>query len=522
MSFGIYSLPNLADLDLPESTVGVGAEPDFNGDGSYSGGYGITPVRAANGVFNDAGRAVAVPANPDYQGLEPSPEYQGRVPAPVQTQAIAGGVPAGSALQVDAAEPVSAAQGKTRGLGIAATQPLPVNQSVNVVEMNREENPGVQDKIERTVRKATNADLQRMLNQFAVLDWAEGKINAGQLQDQVEKARIYQAEGFARAASMALTGNTKQAMKMFAEHGSDDGSEVDSLVVEKITKDIPGAKAKDIYNGLRIKYKDGEQMLFDPKDFLVQTASLKAMLDSRSTNENLRRDDEIKEQQNRNTANALSQSRQDRLDQKEREAEDRRILASLNLSRTSAKADLEFGKELVGKEDSPQYIIDPKKRQEALTKLEEKVQLANLVTENNIYAGNTRASYGLTSAALKNPTDLVVVENKRVVRQDSMGHEFYVHKNGTLIPTDLFGFAPPQGASANPVPGRTAAVPPPAAPRELSPEIKQLRADFDQMTTRRSSQMLRGNANRSVWESGSKLDNTYQAMKKKLEAAGAL
>jgi hypothetical protein len=449
---------------------------------------------------------------------------------PAQTQAIAGQTPSGPALQVDAAipggaAPVSEAPGKSRSIAIPPSQPGPAGSTVDVVAMVREENPAVAAKIENTIRKATSAETAKMLNQFAVLDWAEGKINAGQLQDQVEKARIYQAEGFARAASMALTGNTKKAMQMFAEQGSDDGSEVASLVVEKITKGIPGSKAKDTYNGLRIKYKDGEQMLFDPKDFLVQTASLKAALDFRAQGDNSLRDDARAAETNATNAAGIRESRDARLEATQAQNESNARFKFLNILGVDAKQD--FDRVADQLKNDPRFIGNEQARDKLLAAKEQDVAQRRRLAEVNYDLGNPRVSYGAVQEALARKQDVLVKNGAPVVFETPDGFRVFKHQNGVFLPESLYkqeapppppnqqtAIPPPQ---SRPRPAQTPIIPTPVVPGRVQ-QMKDRLAAME--AEKQSAEKLRGTKGglAQEWAPGGLKRAQYDSLKEALSA----
>jgi len=318
--------------------------------------------------------------------------------------------------------------------------------------------PRVAKKIVKDIFGATPTQTNEMLRKFALFDWADDKITSQGLQNQLNQMKQLQAEGFAQAGELALMGKKDLALKAFSQIGNDMGDNIKDVITIDIKNPVTGAakKTNDTYKGLRIIYNDGTEMQWDPKRFLVFTASLEKQRELLSKDEEAIRKNDLGiltiESQNSRTA----LDRQLRTDQLGRDDEIKRdkLLGS------------EFSLYVKGRQqaytrDNPGNTIDPTLKQEKMDEIEQMGMVGYNIAKSNLRMGNKNVTAGSVVPFLpylgditnpvadkakiefwKNPNNFAKGEDGKPLGMEFENRKFLQTRDGTFLPMPYVNLPP--------------------------------------------------------------------------------
>ena len=310
--------------------------------------------------------------------------------------------------------------------------------------------PKVAKKIVNDVFNATPTQTNEMLRKFAMVDWADEKITSAGLQNQLTQMKQLQAEGFAQAAELALMGKKDLALKAFSQVGTDMGDNIADVAPIDIKNPVAGAakKTNDTYKGLKIIYKDGSEMQWDPKRFLVFTANLEKQRELISKDEEyIRKNDAtIFGIDSQNARTALD--RQLRTDQLSRDEEIKRDKGLLNEFSLHVK-----GRQQAFTRDNPGNTIDPELKQQKLDEIEQMGMVGYNVAKANLRMGNKNVTAGSVVPYLpymgditnqvadkakidfwKNPNNFARGEDGKPLGMEFENRKYLKARDGTLLP----------------------------------------------------------------------------------------
>jgi hypothetical protein len=230
---------------------------------------------------------------------------------------FADGTPGGLGLKMPQPAPVAAApatglatpaQEVSQGGGQTATNPNPNSidsQQQSAFDTLRENDPQKAENLANNIFNASPKQFQKMIQGFAMLDWADEKITSKGLMDQVNAVKKMQVEGLGGAIQYALAGNYEKAIAKFDESGDVRGESIAKIEKYQIKNPVAGAVkgTKDSYEGVKITHKDGSVDFLDPRRLLAETVSLKEVIDNeyrfghsiRSTDSDVYRTDAMNE-----------------------------------------------------------------------------------------------------------------------------------------------------------------------------------------------------------------------------------
>lgn len=400
----------------------------------------------------------AQPTQPSYgidqpvQQADPSMPTGGlRIPAQRYANGSIGGVRTQDDQLVPAEEPI---QGGIRQVGGISTvdQPAaptqqPVEQAAqdaqpaatggmrDPVNILREKNPDAARSIAMNFFTAPMKDIPKMLEKVAKWELFEGKTTSKDVLANVEALRTMQAEGVAQAMSLAMQGNTKAAMKLFSETGSDLGEDVTSLDRIKIKNPVAGSikGVEDSYDGVKITYKDGRTMDWDPRKFLISTASLKEYLSSKDTVENNLRSTAASKYGDDVRAESNREARATREEQQRNRLEDQAI------NRITGEARSELSRQTNAFLDpkSPQFIVDEKAREVKNQQIEAGIRPAmDIAVQNVTLFGRRGATVNGVLQAMQNPQPALGANGKPII-QDKNGQPFVMTTSGVWLPVNV-------------------------------------------------------------------------------------
>lgn len=296
----------------------------------------------------------------------------------------------------------------------------------------KEENPRAANAIAMNFFTAPMKDIPKMLDKVSKWDLFEGKISSKDVLANVEAMRTMQNEGVAQAMSLALQGNKKAAMKLFSETGSDLGENVADLTTIKLKNPVASAikGVNDEYEGIQIKYKDGSTMNWDPRKFLISTASLKEYITSKDTVENNLRSqaaskygDDIRADSNRlgRETNALNLRLR---------LEDQAIGRIGN----EAKSELQRQTNAFLDPKSPNFIADEQAREAKNQSIESSIRpMMDIAVQNVTLFGNRGATVNGVMQAVKSQQPAIGPDGKPVVDIKG-GQKFVKMASGVWLP----------------------------------------------------------------------------------------
>ena len=353
---------------------------------------------------------------------------------------------------------------KTMPAEAVTADPAAMDQAAEAPEQNdpvkfvSKAAPKAAKKIVNDVFNATPTQTNEMLRKFAMVDWADEKITSQGLQTQLAQMKKLQSEGFAQAAELALMGKKDLSLKAFAQVGTDMGDNIADVIPIDIKNPVTGAakKINDTYKGLRIIYKDGTEMQWDPKRFLVFTESLKEQRELISKDEeNLRKNDlGIFGVESQNARTALD--RQLRTDQLGRDDEIKRDKLLGNEFSIYVK-----GRQQAYTRDNPGNTIDPTLKQEKMDEIEQMGMVGYNIAKSNLRMGNKSVTAGSVVPFLpylgditnpvadkakiefwKNPNNFAKGEDGKPLGMEFENRKFLQTKEGTFLPMPYVNLPP--------------------------------------------------------------------------------
>ena len=337
-----------------------------------------------------------------------------------------------------------------------AADPPAMDQAAAAPEQNdpvkfvSKASPKAAKKIVNDVFNATPTQTNEMLRRFAMVDWADEKITSQGLQTQLTQMKKLQAEGFAQAAELALMGKKDLSLKAFAQVGTDMGDNIADVIPIDIKNPVTGAakKINDTYKGLKIIYKDGTEMQWDPKRFLVFTESLEKQRELISKDEEYLRKNDLGifniESQNSRTA-LDKQLRRDQLDRDDELKRDRLLGSEFSL--------FVKGRQNAFTRDNPGNTIDPTLKQLKIDEIEQMGMVGYNVAKTNLRMGNKSVTAGSVVPYLpylgditdtvkdkakidfwNDPKNFTLGEDGKPLGQIFENRKFIQTKDGTFLP----------------------------------------------------------------------------------------
>jgi len=300
------------------------------------------------------------------------------------------------------------------------------------VNMLKEENPQAANAIAMNFFTAPMKDIPKMLEKVAKWDLLEGKISSKDVLANVQAMRTMQNEGVAQAMSLALQGNKKAAMKLFSETGSDLGENVADLTPIKLKNPVASVikGVNDEYEGIQIKYKDGSTMNWDPRKFLISTASLKEYITSKDTVENNLRSqaaskygDDVRAESNRVARETNAQNVLMRLEDQ-----------AINRIGGEAKAELQRQTNAFLDPKSPTFIADEQARELKNQTIESGIRpMMDIAIQNVSLFGNRGATVNGVMQAIKTQQPAIGADGKPIV-ENKGGQKFVKMASGVWLP----------------------------------------------------------------------------------------
>jgi hypothetical protein len=296
----------------------------------------------------------------------------------------------------------------------------------------KDENPAAANAIAMNFYTAPMKDIPKMLDKVSKWDLFEGKISSKDVLANVQAMRTMQAEGVAEAMSFMLQGNKQAALKAFANVGSDLGEGVADLKPIKIKNPVAGVikGVSDEYEGVQIIYKDGHTMNWDPRKFLISTASLKEYTTSKDAVENNLRSqaaskygDDIRAESNR----INSALREDQL---------RIRLEDQAIGRITGEAKSELTRQTNAFLDpkSPVFIADDKAREVKNSEIESGIRpMMDIAIQNVTLFGNRGATVNGVMQAVKSQQPALGSNGKPIVEVKG-GQKFVKMASGVWLP----------------------------------------------------------------------------------------
>lgn len=157
----------------------------------------------------------------------------------------------------------------------------PTAQTQSPTQMLAQVDPKKAESITRNVFGLDSRKLAKLSSAFSLMDFASGKSSSADFLSNQQNLRKMQSEGLGRATQQALLKNYDEAKRLFAEFGTDDGKDIDKFETIQLSNPVPGnpKNVKDTYEAIRIKYKDGSNMVYDPRRLMADALSQKELQD---------------------------------------------------------------------------------------------------------------------------------------------------------------------------------------------------------------------------------------------------
>jgi hypothetical protein len=336
---------------------------------------------------------------------------------------------AGKAVVSDSAPVVSSSSAVAAPVESSAVQSSSMRDPANIL---KDQDPKAANAIAMNFFTAPMKDIPKMLDKVSKWDLFEGKISSKDVLANVSAMRTMQAEGVAEAMSFMLQGNKQAALKAFANVGSDLGEGVADLKPIKIKNPVASVikGVKDEYDGVQIIYKDGHTMDWDPRKFLISTASLKEYLSSKDTVENNMRQqaaskygDDVRAETNRLSA-------QQHADQMRIRSEDLAIGRITN----EAKSELSRQTNAFLDPKNPNFIADDKAREIKNTQIESSIRpMMDIAIQNVTLFGNRGATVNGVMQAVSSQQPAIGSDGKPIVEVKG-GQKFVKMVGGVWLP----------------------------------------------------------------------------------------
>lgn len=352
---------DLSGVSNGEYMLGVKSPDEFKVD------YGITP------------KSPAVTPSPDDATL--AQNFQ-------EAEQYADGTPGGLGLKMPSTAQVSQ---PVASQDAAPAGPHPNSiASANSSAFNalQENDPVKAENLASNIFGASPKEFQKMIGDFAFIDWADDKITSKGLMDQVNAVKKMQAEGLGSAMQYALAGNYEKAIAKFDESGDVRGESISKIEKYTIKNPVAGAVkgTKDTYDGVKITHKDGTVDFLDPRRLLAETVSLKEVIDNeyrfghsiRSTDSDVYRTDAMNESNKvgRET-NAMAKLQHEQ------------GLASQRLNTAFGGLRDDMLKELANTTGQSDMLTNPDKYREASTQIQGRLAAGHQLGTLNIMLGGT-------------------------------------------------------------------------------------------------------------------------------------
>jgi hypothetical protein len=163
----------------------------------------------------------------------------------------------------------------------AGAAPVTQPEQKSPTQMLADVDPKKAETITRNVFGLDSRKLAKLSSAFSLMDFASGKSSSNDFLANQQSLRKMQSEGLGRATQQALLKNYDEAKKLFSEFGTDDGKDIDKFETIQLSNPVPGnpKNVKDTYEAIRIKYKDGSNMVYDPRRLMADALSQKELQD---------------------------------------------------------------------------------------------------------------------------------------------------------------------------------------------------------------------------------------------------
>jgi len=298
--------------------------------------------------------------------------------------------------------------------------------------------------LNETAKKTDNfRDISSLLMDLQNLDYLKGKITTKDMLANVQTLRKMQNEGFFSAVNEVIYGDSNKALEMYKEFGDDKAQDVERLTPFDLpAEDVPNSKSKEMRKGVLVTYKDGTWRKIDPKKLIMDAVSTKEYLD-----ESYRRTNMI-------------MTGEDKDNELESRSADRREMALGRRNMEEAKLEEKVMTRLKGEFQSefsrqynswlnalaPQFIGDEKLKAAKEKEILEEFRPAQLLSNSNIEAGNSRINVGSlleASKQMKDPSFLddqsnfVLGKNGKPLVKEIFGQANVQTKGGVWIPTNV-------------------------------------------------------------------------------------
>lgn len=298
--------------------------------------------------------------------------------------------------------------------------------------------------LKETSKKTDNfKDMSALLMDLQNLDYLKGKITTKDMLANVQTLKKMQNEGFFSAVNEAIYGDSNKALEMYKEFGDDKAQDVERLTPFDIpAEDVPNSKSKEMRKGILVTYKDGTWRKIDPKKLIMDAVSTKEYLDEsyRRTNMIMTGEDKDNELESRSAdRREIAAGRRNMEEQK---------LEEKVMSRLKGEFQGEFTRQYNSWLNAlaPEFIGDEKKKADKEKEILDNLRPAQMLSNLNIEAGNSRINVGSLLEASKRQEDpnfiadknnFVQGKNKEPIIKEVFGQTVAQTKSGVWIPLNI-------------------------------------------------------------------------------------